>query len=93
MDRHSSNSRAKQIPKTARPALYDVIYVDVSLQRVPALPHQKAHIAYVRQIGPAQRYLVPQAGHWTEVNEETALQRAEGLRRAQANRSVEGPCA
>jgi hypothetical protein len=82
MKRDSRISRARQTPKTSNPALYEVVYVDQSVQRAPALPKQNAHIAYVRHFSQGRRYLVPRGSHWIEVNEESALQRAEGLRRA-----------
>lgn len=69
-------------PQTAQTALYEVVYVTLSQHRAAVLPKPSAEIAYVRHLGLDKRYLVPHAGRWTEVNEETAMQRAEGLRRA-----------
>lgn len=83
MNRQTNSTKARHTAKTQPAASYsyEVVYVDSSLQRTPALPKQTAGIAYVRHIGVEGRYLVPQAGRWAEVNQETALQRAEGLRR------------
>ena len=77
-----NRNKAKHTAKTPPAALYEVIYVDTSAQRAPALPKATARIAYVRRIGLEGLYLVPQAGGWIEVSSEAAFQRAEGLRRA-----------
>ena len=69
-------------------ALCEVIYIDASPQRAAALPKQHARIAFVQQRGLEERYVIPQAGRWSEVTQETALQRAEGLRRLR----TEPPC-
>ena len=76
-----NRNKAKHTAKTPPAPLYEVIYVDTSAQRAPALPKATARIAYVRRIGPAGPYLVPHAGRWIEVSSEAAFQRAEGLRR------------
>ena len=86
----ADESQHQQHQGTATPpapsiALYEVIYVDASPQRAPALPKPVARIAYVRRIGLEGPYLVPQGGRWIEVSPEAAFQRAEGLRRLRAS--------
>jgi hypothetical protein len=78
-------------PESATRAVYEVVYVTLSSNRAPVLPKPNADIAYVRHLGLDKRYLVPRAGHWIEVNEETAMQRPEGLRRARPSHSAARP--
>jgi len=85
MNRNTSNAKARDAATTRPASLYEVIYMNTSLHRAPSLPKHTAGIAYVRQIGTERRYLVPHSGRWIEVNEEMALQRAEGLRRLRAS--------
>ena len=81
MNRNTSSIKARPTPPAPSIALYEVIYVDASPQRAPALPKPVARIAYVRRIGLEGPYLIPQVGRWIEVSPEAAFQRAEGLRR------------
>ena len=85
MNRHTTATKARHTAKTPPSSLYEVIYVDASPQRAPALPKPAARIAYVRRIGLEGPYLVPQGGRWIEVSPEAAFQRAEGLRRLRAS--------
>jgi hypothetical protein len=91
MNRQTNSRKERHMAKTSPAALYEVFYVDCLLQRTPVLPKQTAHIAYVRHIGLEGRYLVRQAGRWVEVNQETALQRADGLRRVPLATASEQP--
>ena len=81
MNRHTTATKARHTPRTPTIALYEVIYVDASPQRAPALPKPTGRIAYARRICIEGPYLVPQSGRWVEVSPETAFQRADGLRR------------
>ena len=85
MNRNAS-SKARPTPQSPSSiALYEVIYVDASPQRAPALPKPTGRIAYVRRMGLEGPYLVPQGGRWIAVSPEAAFQRAEGLRRLRAS--------
>jgi len=82
MNRHTTATKARGYrPQTPTIVLYEVIYVDASPQRAPALPKPTGRIAYARRICIEGPYLVPQSGRWVEVSPEAAFQRAEGLRR------------
>jgi len=85
MNRHTTATKARHTPRTPTIAFYEVIYVDASPQRAPALPRPTDRIAYVRHISAEGPYLVPRAGRWVEVSQEAAFQRAEGLRRLRAS--------
>jgi hypothetical protein len=81
MNRHTTATKARHTAKTPPSSLYEVIYVDASPQRAPALPKPSGRIAYARRVCIEGPYLVPQSGRWVEVSPEAAFQRAEGLRR------------
>ena len=81
MNRHTTFTKARHTPRTPTIASYEVIYVDASPERAPALPRPTDRIAYVRRISAEGPYLVPRAGRWVEVSPEAAFQRADGLRR------------
>jgi hypothetical protein len=60
--RHLNRNKAKHTAKTPPAPLYEVIYVDTSAQRAPALPKATARIASVRRIGLEAPYWFPKLG-------------------------------